>query len=123
MDSELRSVEALREEIRGLNQCINQLELERNALKTDRDTLQLRSDRRAEHAKRARRLKKKVDKLLTLMEDRSFQAGFDVAVKRVHVAGWDYKQILEDFEDPITRPEEPNVPLEVSSGPESELSD
>lgn len=89
---------------------------------TERDTQKLIATRRTDQAKKSRRLLKKTNKKLTLVEDRGYQAGFDEAVKRVHAKGWAYKEILGLFEDPITRPEEPDLPLEVSSGSESELS-
>lgn len=74
--------------------------------------------------RRIRWSEKKANKLLTLSEDRSFAAGFDEAVKRAHSTGLDYKVILgEDFEDPVIREPEPDVPLEVSSGPETDLSE
>lgn len=73
--------------------------------------------------RKTRRREKKTSKKLTLAEDRSYAAGFEKAVNRVHGAGWDYKKILGDFEDPITRAPEPDLPLEVSSSPETYLSD
>lgn len=123
MDMKVKEVEVLQRENRELQQQASRLEVERNAFLSERDTLQLIAEKRAQQARRYRRLRKKADKLLTLAEDRSYSAGFDEAVKRVHAQGWDHLQILGDFEDPLARPEEPDLPLEVSSGPESELSD
>lgn len=73
-----KGVEALREEIRGLKHRTDLLELEHNVLQTERDTLKLLSERRAEQAKSARRLKKKADKLVPRSEDRSLHAGFSM---------------------------------------------
>lgn len=71
-----------------------------------------------------RRLKKelkKVRKIISRSEDRGFSIGYDDAVIAAHQAGLDYKQILfNPDDDPILRPTAPDVPLVVSSDPDSE---
>lgn len=110
-------------EAESLQLRVNNLMIERDALGVERDNLKKLVNRRTEQAKRTRRLLKKSEKKMIQCEDRSYGAGFDEAVVRVHQQGWDYKQILGMFEDPITRLPEPDLPLEVNSGSEPELSD
>ncbi|KAK1368311.1 hypothetical protein POM88_034403 [Heracleum sosnowskyi] len=72
----------------------------------------------------SRRAEKKAQKLVFMSEDQGFTAGYEEVIRKAHAAGMDYKLLLEEgMEDPIRRPEEPDVPPVVSSDPESDLSD
>lgn len=123
MSKQLKEAEILQKKIDELQLRVNNLEIERKSLETEKETLKQIVARRVEQAKKSRGLLKKSEKKMTQCEDRSYQAGFDEAVIRAHQLGWDYKQILGLFDDPVIRPPEPDLPLEVSSGSEPELSD
>ncbi|KAK1394763.1 hypothetical protein POM88_013819 [Heracleum sosnowskyi] len=122
-DAAENQVEALGKEVSSLNKRITMLKSGRDAVRMDLNLAFARLGRKTDKLKASHKAEKKARKLVILSEDRSFFASFDEAVCRAHAAGFEYKQLLDEgMEDPITRPEEHDVPPEVSSGSESELS-
>ncbi|KAK1360682.1 hypothetical protein POM88_045156 [Heracleum sosnowskyi] len=117
-------LDSLHKEVASLQQRLAQVMTDRDSVKIDLDAAFVRLNRVKSSLRASRKSEKKAQKLVLLSEDRGFTAGFEEVIRKAHAAGMDHKLLLEEgMEDPIGRPEEPDVPPVVSSDPESEMSD
>ncbi|KAK1404279.1 hypothetical protein POM88_003884 [Heracleum sosnowskyi] len=117
-------LDSLHKEVASLQQRLAQVMTDRDSVKIDLDAAFVRLNRAKSNLRASRKAEKKAQKLVLMSEDRGFTAGYEEVVRKAHAAGIDHKLLLEEgMEDPIGRPEEPDVPPVVSSDPESEMSD
>ncbi|KAK1361067.1 hypothetical protein POM88_045541 [Heracleum sosnowskyi] len=117
-------LETMEKEVSSLQQRLAQVVTDRDNVKNDLDASFARLNRVKSRLRDSRKAEKKAQKLVLISEDRGFTAGFEEVIRKAHAAGIDHKLLLEEgMEDPIGRPEEPDVPPVVSSDPESEMSD